>query len=348
MINEASKNSMSALESELSKGNLNNSHLNSRMDLTAQEARSLCSVNFIKGLKTIQPMQTIFGTLVLWIQLAGALMIGIFGPPPLIIPSLIIICSCISAMQLWVHEGSHFNLFQSHKINDTWATLFFAGPIGTSVKTYRRFHMTHHANLGSPKDLDRFAFNIGIKGKKKLLLLFLRGLSCLDGFRIVTRKYLDSSYANIKKDYDPSLAVTAGWNLVILTTCILAGKWYLYFLLWVYPILGIAVTINSIRSIAEHQPDSLRRAASPNQTINSITRTTLPGFLEKWLMFQTNFNYHYEHHLYPTVPFTNLPRLHKHLVSEGFYNKHPEILQKSAITKLFSLSNRTSKFKNVE
>lgn len=348
MINEANKNSMAALESELNKCDLNNSHINSRMDLAEQAARSLCSVNLIKGLKTIQPMQTIFGTLVLWIQLVGALMIGIFGPPLLIIPSLIIICSCISAMQLWVHESSHFSLFQSRKINDTWAMLFFAGPIGTSVKTYRRFHMTHHANLASPEDMDRFAFNISITGKKKLLLLFLRGLSCLDGFRIVARKYLNPSYANTKKDYDLSLAVTAGWNVAILTACISVGKWYLYFLLWVYPILGIAVTINSIRSIAEHQPDSFKGVASPNQTINSITRTTLPGFLEKWLMFQTNFNYHYEHHLYPTVPFTNLPRLHKHLVNEGFYNKHPEILQKSAIAKVLSLSNKRGRLKNVE
>lgn len=241
-------------------------------------------------------------------------------------------------MQLWVHESSHFSLFPNRKLNDLWATIFFASPIGVSVRTYRRFHMTHHARLSTTTDMDRFAFNVNVRGPKKLLGLVLRGLSCIDGLKIVVKKYLGPKCATSAEGRDWSLAITAGWNTLLLVACILADKWFLYFLLWVYPILGIAITTNLIRSIGEHQPVGFVGPASSGQDITPISRTTLPSPLEKWLMFQANFNYHFEHHLYPTVPATNLPKLHKHLVESSFYKKHPELLQHSAIAKVFNLS----------
>jgi hypothetical protein len=34
-----------------------------------------------------------------------------------------------------------------------------------------------------------------------------------------------------------------------------AGRWYLYFLLWAYPIIAVAIALNIVRTIAEHQPE---------------------------------------------------------------------------------------------
>lgn len=241
-------------------------------------------------------------------------------------------------MQLWVHESSHFNLFPSRKLNDLWATIFFASPIGVSVRTYRQFHMTHHARLSTTTDMDRFAFNVDVGGPKRLLGLFLRGLSCVEGLRIVAKKYLGPKCTASAEGRDWSLVITAGWNTLLLVACILADRWFLYLLLWVYPILGIAITTNLIRSVGEHQPIGFVGPASAGQDIAPISRTTLPSPLEKWLMFQANFNYHFEHHLYPTVPAANLPMLHKYLIERGFYENHPEFIQDSAFAKVFSLS----------
>jgi fatty acid desaturase len=36
----------------------------------------------------------------------------------------------------------------------------------------------------------------------------------------------------------------------------------------------------------------------------------LPSFLERIFLAPNNVNYHLEHHLYPSVPFFQLPRLH--------------------------------------
>lgn len=312
--------------------------------LAEKEARSLCSADLVKRWQVIQPYRVVVATSVLWLQLVGAWLVALWGSPLLWIPAFVVICACISAMQLWVHESSHFILFHSRKLNDIWATLFFASPIGVSVKTYRRFHMTHHARLATTTDMDRFAFNVDVRGPRKLLGLFLRGLSCLDAYRLVARKYIGSKAIASEEGRDWSLFVTAGWNILLLVACILAGRWYLYFALWAYPILGVAVTTNLIRSIAEHQPIGFAGPVSADQDISPISRTTLPGSLEKWLMFQANFNYHFEHHLYPTVPAVNLPTLHRHLLEKGFYQKHPELLQRSAIAKVFDLSREKCVF----
>lgn len=152
------------------------------------------------------------------------------------------------------------------------------------------------------------------------------------------KKYLGPRYSAecVGKDY--SLLFTVFWNMLLLFVCVLTGRWYLYLVLWVYPILGVAVTLNSLRSIGEHQPIGFEGIASTKQCITPIIRTTRPGPVEKWLIFQANFNYHFEHHLYPTVPATKLPEVHRCLRENGFYRKHPELLQNSAIAKVLELS----------
>jgi len=152
------------------------------------------------------------------------------------------------------------------------------------------------------------------------------------------RKYVGPKESASDLGRDQDLFFIAVWNIPLLLACVLAGRWYLYFLLWAYPILGVAVTVNLLRSIGEHQPIGFAGLASPNQSITPVIRTTCPGYLEKWLMFQANFNYHFEHHLYPTVPAVNLPKVHQYLEERGFYQKYPELLQKSAVAKVLELS----------
>ena len=274
-------------------------------------------------------------TLLLWTQLVGAWALALLGPPIGWLVAFLVICACVSGMQLWVHESSHYTLFRSRRLNDAWAGIFFASPIGMSVRAYRRFHMTHHAHLGMPEDKDRFAFNVDLNGPRRMGLMLLRCLLCVEGVRIVVRKYLapDSGGGGPR---DPSLLLTAFWNLLLLASCVAAGRWYLYLLLWAYPILGVAVAINLVRSVAEHQPTEFRGVAGPAEDVAATIRSTKPGVLEKWLVFQANFNHHFEHHLYPGVTGANLPRVQALLIANGFYERHPELIQVSAFGRVLS------------
>jgi len=277
----------------------------------------------------------IISTAVLWAQVTISWFLSLNGPSWLYAISFLINCACISAMQLWVHESSHFNLFDNRKLNDLWASIFFASPIGMSIKIYRLNHFTHHAKLGAPEDLDRYAFNVDIQGNKKLFYKVLKGLLLIDAWEIIFNKYYTKTSGFKKKDYVNSFFILF-WNLLFFGLCIFYGRWYLYFLLWAYPILGIAVTINSIRSIAEHQPFYFRNRAGPQEFISPITRSTNPSFIVKYFFYQANNNYHYEHHLYPTIPAYNLPKFNKLL--NGFYCQNPCFILQIPIKMIFQLS----------
>ena len=57
---------------------------------------------------------------------------------------------------------------------------------------------------------------------------------------------------------------------------------------------------------------------------NPITRTIYASTFEKIFICGSDFNYHYEHHLYPGVPGCQLRRLHNELLR---FNCDPETLR---------------------
>ncbi len=62
-------------------------------------------------------------------------------------------------------------------------------------------------------------------------------------------------------------------------------------------------------AIAEH-PDFAR------------TRSTMPGWLGRLLVLPHHIGYHLEHHWYPSVPWYNLPRLHRALQRDPAFREH--------------------------
>jgi fatty acid desaturase len=55
------------------------------------------------------------------------------------------------------------------------------------------------------------------------------------------------------------------------------------------------------------------------------SRTTYPTILERLLLGTNNINYHLDHHLYPSVPFYNLPALHDSLLKTKDFRENAHI-----------------------
>ncbi|MFM1891517.1 MAG: hypothetical protein RLZ44_594, partial [Pseudomonadota bacterium] len=128
----------------------------------------------------------------------------------------------------------------------------------------------------------------------------------------------------------PAIAVT--FNVVLLGACVIAGRWFLYPMLWLYPLLAVAIAVNIIRTIAEHQPEEYPNYEGERETaMRPLIRTTVPSWFEKWLMYQANFNFHVEHHVFPVVPQCHLKTLHEHLETCGFYALYPSARQSSGM-----------------
>ena len=87
--------------------------------------------------------------------------------------------------------------------------------------------------------------------------------------------------------------------------------WWDYFVLWVVPVLLIALSLDRARTFLEHGYQYIFSnqsfesfKAAPQATIDVNT-----NFFERYLFAPFGFSYHQAHHTYLTVPYYNLPRL---------------------------------------
>src|ERR1700761_5350269 len=64
----------------------------------------------------------------------------------------------IAYLQLFIHEGAHFNFSPDHSRSDALCNLLIAWMIGTSVQKYRIVHFQHHRALGSVEDSEMTYF----------------------------------------------------------------------------------------------------------------------------------------------------------------------------------------------
>ena len=88
-------------------------------------------------------------------------------------------------------------------------------------------------------------------------------------------------------------------------------SWWQYFVLWVAPVLLIALSLDRARTFLEHgyqyifsnqSWDSFKEA--PQTTVDIDTNP-----IERFFFAPYGFAYHQAHHTYLTVPFYNLPKL---------------------------------------
>lgn len=310
----------------------------------ARAAHPLVDKGFLAELKRKRPAAVILATALIWLQLAASWALALLGPLWLVFVPFVVSCALVQAMVLWVHEASHFSLFDSRRRNDIWSDLLFAGPIGITVAAYRVKHSSHHADLGTSQDQDGYPYHIDVHGNRALAAVMFRSLSGLLGLWLARNKYVGPAVelprAPVSSRWIGPLT-TVMFNAGLLTLCILAGRWYLYFVLWAYPIVAVAVALNIVRSVAEHQPEGFPCLRGGHEVaMRPVARTTVPNWFEKWVLYQANFNYHVEHHLFPTVPRHNLGKLHRHLVAHGFYRQFPDALQRSGFAKFWQLARK--------
>lgn len=306
----------------------------------ARRARELVDPEHVRSLKSPRPATVFLSIAAIWVQLIAAWCIALLAPPSFLVIPFAVNCAMIQAMLLWTHEASHFSLLRSRKWNDVLCDALLAGPVGMSVAGYRHRHVSHHAHLGTDQDADGYPYRYPIKGVQALLLVMCKALSGGIGIWLATTKYLGSADqgAASERCSRASFASLVIVNLSLLAMCVAMGRWYVYLVVWVYPIFAVAIVLNIIRTIAEHQPDDYPCFVDGEEVaMRPVARTTIPGLFEKWLMYQANFNFHVEHHLYPAIPQHNLSLLHRHLAERGFYREFPDALQSSGFGRFWRL-----------
>ncbi len=94
-----------------------------------------------------------------------------------------------------------------------------------------------------------------------------------------------------------------------------------YAVFWLVPIVCMYPMILRLKTITEHYDPGLRQA----NAVHWIARTSCASWLQNHLI-GARMEYHFEHHVFPTIPYRGLKRLHRRLDQAGLFARHDEVL----------------------
>jgi len=214
------------------------------------------------------------------------------------IPLYLLAAASLHGISLFTHEAVHGTL-SSNPIWNRWLGALCAWPVLQNFAAYRVLHLNHHNHLGLEGDPDHynnythwswllFAMNWG-----RLIIgypVYITAIPIL-GFR--QGRGWERFWIVLEVCCVVAMVVLA-LRLPIPRAVLIHG--------WLIPMLIINTLVN-IRGMSQHT--LLEHHSDPILGTRSILTNRVTAF------FMCNENYHLEHHLYPRVPWYNLPRLHR-------------------------------------
>jgi fatty acid desaturase len=213
----------------------------------------------------------------------------------------LLIGAIIQGFGILMHEAVHGTMAR-HRSRNRWFGFLCGLPAILSVSAYRAVHLQHHRHERTGRDPDELE-NV-TRDPRRLSLLFLVVLAA--GQFYLSPKYGPTSAlrqrAGVRRDILAEYAIIAAVYAALFALLPLR----VMLDLWVVPAL-VAGIFTNVRTLAEH-------ALTVRIDRLSATRTVLSNRIVSLLM--CNLNFHTAHHLYPAVPWYNLPRVHRLLQNE--------------------------------
>ncbi len=234
----------------------------------------------------------------------------------------------MNAFGVILHEGSHGFLARSRKLNDQLCNWIIAFWTINSVEEYRPTHRLHHRYLGQERDPDRVFYLVPPR-RGALTGLLLQDLVGLTAFRRATTRISGTSQASGA----PASLLARPQLLVgkLVTQVVVLGQFLVfqgfprgllfYVVFWLVPIVCMYPMILRLKTITEHYDPALR---DPNN-VQWTARTSYAGWLQNhWV--GARMEYHFEHHVLPTIPYRGLKRLHRQFEKTGLFDRHAEVI----------------------
>lgn len=187
--------------------------------------------------------------------------------------------------------------------------LLYAFPSGISASQFSRWHLDHHAGLGSPlDDPKRHHLSPKINARWLKLLYFTPALFAIY-FR-AARKESSTYPAELRRTIGVERNLTILAHLSILAVIAWLAGWPVAWKVYVVPYFLVFPVAFALNRIGQHYD------IDPSDPAKWSTLVKGSWFWDAVFLWS---NYHLEHHYFPNVPFYNLPRLQKVLMP--FYEK---------------------------
>jgi len=187
--------------------------------------------------------------------------------------------------------------------------LLYAMPSGISASQFTKWHLDHHAGLGSYEEDPKRHWLSPKKNKRWLKALYFTPALFPIYFRAAASE--TSTYPpEMRKRIARERLATIALQLGVLAAIAIIGGWFIAFKLYIVPIFFVFPVAFALNRLGQHYD------IDPADPAKWSTLVKGSWFWDAIYLFS---NYHLEHHYFPSVPFYNLPRLQK--VLAPFYDK---------------------------
>ncbi|HVS31300.1 MAG TPA: fatty acid desaturase [Thermoanaerobaculia bacterium] len=187
--------------------------------------------------------------------------------------------------------------------------LLYAIPSGISASQFTRWHLDHHAELGSDEaDPKRHHLSPKINARWLKFLYFTPALFVIY-FTAAARETAHYE-PELRKRIARERIVTIGAQLSVLLAIAWMAGWFVAWKLYVVPIFLVFPIAFALNRLGQHYD------IDPADPAKWSTLIKGSWFWNTVYLFS---NYHLEHHYFPGVPFYNLPRLQRLLLP--FYER---------------------------
>jgi fatty acid desaturase len=273
--------------------------------------RVLLSSAQIKELSTPKPRRALIDAAICWVWILAAMGLVAYHPTWwTVLIAIPVIGNRYYALFIIGHDGMHRRLFPTIKRNDFWTDVLVLGAIGAITRINNRNHLTHHRHMATPEDPDRHKHACFNKSDRLELVEFLSGFTSVWSsakavFFSRRRKHLHHTPARSPagsytlRDF----VILASWFVVLAGGLTWFIGWWAFPVLWLLPVYTFMFLGDNFRSFAEHSHPQGDQAADRQRL---ISYTSNP--FERMLVAPMNMNFHIAHHLWPSIPYYNLPK----------------------------------------
>ncbi len=220
----------------------------------------------------------------------------------------------IAYLQLFLHEGAHYNLAPDKAKSDRITDRAIAWLIGTSVETYRKVHFQHHRALGTPEDSEfSYFFPLNLKFLVKGLTGLRASEVLLSRRRVVKDKTKGQGKAVAAGRHANPILLGLAIHALILAACLALGLWWVA-LAWVGGVFSMFPLFGALRQLLEHRSFEAKPDIDyARQSHGALTRLFGDDPFSS-TFGAAGFNRHLLHHWEPQISYTNLPALESFLM----------------------------------
>jgi fatty acid desaturase len=224
----------------------------------------------------------------------------------------------IAYLQLFLHEGAHFNLHPRRKTNDLLCNLFVSGITGQDVRSYRLIHWDHHRHLGTTMDTEITYFDpLSIK-------FLVEALLGIRAFKVIVlrrgklrREVKSEGHGRSRWNTVPypliyGLVLNLGYSSLLLYL----RQWALL-LAWAGGVLVFFPFFGALRQLLEHRKEDAESAVDYSAVAHGAIHRLFGDGLLASTLGGAGFNRHLLHHWEPEVPYTRLRELERYLMRTG-------------------------------